>query len=161
MMSRELRLRIISAVLLAIPVLLITWAGGIWFRGLSALLGLLIYYEFSTITGLATREPAERIKRRLARAGLEMGDGAPRHAGFLAQVALAPPPKITRLAQPLLENVGGRGFYRHVYPDMVNLTDCEASPYNSRHVCHVEPGMRKARSETAADTRLRSAGDGG
>tara|TARA_R100001129_G_scaffold72316_2_gene49234 strand:+ start:39278 stop:40117 length:840 start_codon:yes stop_codon:yes gene_type:complete len=61
MMSRELRLRIISAVLLAIPVLLITWAGGIWFRGLSALLGLLIYYEFSTITGLATREPAERI----------------------------------------------------------------------------------------------------
>ena len=61
MISRELRLRIISAVVLAIPVLALTWFGGLWFRCFAAVLGLLIYYEFASITDLKSREPAEGI----------------------------------------------------------------------------------------------------
>lgn len=51
-MTRELKLRIISAVVLAPVVLLATWQGGLYFRLLSALIGLLIFYEWSTMTGL-------------------------------------------------------------------------------------------------------------
>lgn len=51
-MTRELRLRIISAIILAPVVLLATWQGGLYFRLLSALIGLLIFYEWSTMTGL-------------------------------------------------------------------------------------------------------------
>ena len=51
-MSTELKLRIVSGVILAIVVLTATWAGGLWFRCLSALILVLIYYEFSTITDL-------------------------------------------------------------------------------------------------------------
>ena len=51
-MSRELRLRIISGLILAVIVLAATWAGGLWFRCLSALILVLIYFEFSTIAGL-------------------------------------------------------------------------------------------------------------
>jgi phosphatidate cytidylyltransferase len=61
MIGSELRLRIISAVCLAIPVLALTWAGGIWFRCFAAVLGLLVYYEFAGITDLKTREPAEGL----------------------------------------------------------------------------------------------------
>lgn len=61
MISPELRLRIISAVCLAVPVLLLTWAGGIWFRCFAAALGLLIYYEFAGMADLKTREPAELL----------------------------------------------------------------------------------------------------
>ena len=52
-MSSELRLRLISGVILAALVLLATWAGGLSFRLLAAIIGLLIYYEWSTITGIA------------------------------------------------------------------------------------------------------------
>jgi phosphatidate cytidylyltransferase len=52
-MSSELRLRIISGVIMAAIVLMATWLGGISFRLLAALIGLLIYYEWSTITGIA------------------------------------------------------------------------------------------------------------
>ncbi|MBL0373005.1 phosphatidate cytidylyltransferase [Rhizobium sp. KVB221] len=52
-MSQELRLRIISGIVLAIVVLAATWMGGLPFRLLSALIALLIYYEWSTITGIA------------------------------------------------------------------------------------------------------------
>ncbi|MDH6267945.1 phosphatidate cytidylyltransferase [Rhizobium sp. SG_E_25_P2] len=52
-MTRELKLRIVSAIVLAPLVLLATWQGGIYFRLLSALIGLLIFYEWSTMTGLA------------------------------------------------------------------------------------------------------------
>jgi phosphatidate cytidylyltransferase len=52
-MTRELRLRILSAVVLAPVVLVATWQGGLAFRLLSALTGLLIFYEWSTMTGLA------------------------------------------------------------------------------------------------------------
>jgi len=56
-MQQELKLRIISGVVLAVIVLLATWYGGIAFSLLSALIGLLIYYEWSTITKLATEQP--------------------------------------------------------------------------------------------------------
>jgi phosphatidate cytidylyltransferase len=52
-MSTELRLRIISAIILAIIVLGATWIGGLTFSLLSAAIGLLVYYEWSTITGIA------------------------------------------------------------------------------------------------------------
>ncbi len=52
-MSSELRLRVISGFILAIVVLAATWLGGLSFRLLAALIGLLIYYEWSTMTGIA------------------------------------------------------------------------------------------------------------
>ncbi|SOC38743.1 phosphatidate cytidylyltransferase [Rhizobium subbaraonis] len=56
-MSTELRLRIISAVVLAIVVLAATWAGGFPFRLLAAAMALLVYYEWSTITRLGAVDP--------------------------------------------------------------------------------------------------------
>ncbi|MFS8110884.1 phosphatidate cytidylyltransferase [Rhizobium jaguaris] len=56
-MSRELRLRIISGVILAAVVLAATWYGGVSFRILAAAIGLLVYYEWSTITDLHGRDP--------------------------------------------------------------------------------------------------------
>ncbi|WP_431322166.1 phosphatidate cytidylyltransferase [Rhizobium sp. YTU87027] len=56
-MQQELKLRIVSGVILAAIVLLATWYGGVAFSLLSALIGLLIYYEWSTITKLATEQP--------------------------------------------------------------------------------------------------------
>jgi phosphatidate cytidylyltransferase len=52
-MGRELKLRILSAIVLAIVVLAATLAGGTAFHLVAAAIGLLIYYEWSTITGLA------------------------------------------------------------------------------------------------------------
>jgi phosphatidate cytidylyltransferase len=56
-MSRELRLRIVSGVILGILVLAATWAGGIWFRSLSVLIMVLVHYEFSTITNAPVKAP--------------------------------------------------------------------------------------------------------
>ncbi|MGY5811512.1 phosphatidate cytidylyltransferase [Rhizobium sp. LEGMi198b] len=56
-MSRELRLRIISGIILAAVVLAATWYGGLSFRILAAAIGLLVYYEWSTITDLHGRDP--------------------------------------------------------------------------------------------------------
>ncbi|MDL2398584.1 phosphatidate cytidylyltransferase [Rhizobium mayense] len=56
-MSRELRLRIISGIILAGVVLAATWYGGLSFRILAAAIGLLVYYEWSTITDLHGRDP--------------------------------------------------------------------------------------------------------
>ncbi|WP_340161925.1 phosphatidate cytidylyltransferase [uncultured Hoeflea sp.] len=56
-MSRELRLRIVSGVILGILVLAATWAGGIWFRSLAVLIMVLMHYEFSTITNATTKAP--------------------------------------------------------------------------------------------------------
>ena len=56
-MSRELRLRIVSGIILAVIVLVATWYGGLSFRLLSAAIGLLVYYEWSTITDLHGRDP--------------------------------------------------------------------------------------------------------
>ncbi|WP_454849336.1 phosphatidate cytidylyltransferase [Rhizobium binxianense] len=52
-MQRELRLRILSGLFLAIVVLAATWYGGLAFRFVSAAIALLIYYEWSTITRIA------------------------------------------------------------------------------------------------------------
>jgi phosphatidate cytidylyltransferase len=56
-MSRELRLRIISGIILAAVVLVATWYGGLSFRILAAAIGLLVYYEWSTISDLHGRDP--------------------------------------------------------------------------------------------------------
>lgn len=55
-MNQELKLRIISGIILAVLVLAATWYGGIAFRLLAAVIGLLVYYEWSTITGLPGRD---------------------------------------------------------------------------------------------------------
>ena len=55
-MSRELRLRIISGIILAVIVLAATWYGGSGFRLLAAVIGLLVYYEWSTISDLHGRD---------------------------------------------------------------------------------------------------------
>ncbi len=51
-MQSELKLRILSGIVLAVVVLVATWLGGLAFRVLSAAIALLIYYEWSTITRL-------------------------------------------------------------------------------------------------------------
>ncbi|QCI97722.1 phosphatidate cytidylyltransferase [Agrobacterium larrymoorei] len=56
-MSRELKLRIISAIVLAAIILTATWYGGLMFRIVAGLLALLIYYEWSTITKLSDANP--------------------------------------------------------------------------------------------------------
>ena len=48
-MSRELQLRIISALVLAAIVLLACWLGGIWFRIFACVFGGLVYYEWTEI----------------------------------------------------------------------------------------------------------------
>jgi len=60
-MSSELRLRIVSAVVLAAVVLAATWAGGLAFRLFSAAIALLLYYEWSTITGIAAKDRAGNV----------------------------------------------------------------------------------------------------
>ena len=56
-MSRELQLRIVSGVILAILVLASTWAGGIWFKGLAVIIMVLVHYEFSTMVGAPAKAP--------------------------------------------------------------------------------------------------------
>ncbi len=56
-MSRELRLRIISGIVLAAIVLAATWYGGLSFRLLAAAISLLVYYEWSTISDLHGSDP--------------------------------------------------------------------------------------------------------
>nr|WP_298101066.1 phosphatidate cytidylyltransferase [uncultured Shinella sp.] len=51
-MQTELRLRIISGIVLAALVLAATWYGGFAFRLLAAAISVLVYYEWSTITRL-------------------------------------------------------------------------------------------------------------
>jgi phosphatidate cytidylyltransferase len=52
-MSVELRRRILSAIVMAAVTLFATWAGGISFRGFSAVIAVLVYYEWSRMTRLA------------------------------------------------------------------------------------------------------------
>lgn len=51
-MQSELRLRVVSGIILAIAVLAATWFGGVAFRALAAVIAVLVYYEWSTITRL-------------------------------------------------------------------------------------------------------------
>ncbi|API51918.1 phosphatidate cytidylyltransferase [Rhizobium leguminosarum] len=52
-MQQELKLRIVSGLILAAIVLAATWYGGLAFRVLVVVIGLLIYYEWSKMTGIA------------------------------------------------------------------------------------------------------------
>lgn len=62
-MSEELRLRIQSGIVMAAGVLLATWLGGFAFRLLAVAIGLLVFWEWSTMTRL--RE-ADRVGFALA-----------------------------------------------------------------------------------------------
>ncbi|MBP1856691.1 phosphatidate cytidylyltransferase [Rhizobium herbae] len=55
-MQSELRLRIVSGIVLAVVTLGATWVGGIVFELLSVAIAMLVYYEWSTITRLAERD---------------------------------------------------------------------------------------------------------
>lgn len=55
-MARELKLRIISAIVLAAVVLAATWIGGWAFNLVAAAIAPLIYYEWSTITRLSEQD---------------------------------------------------------------------------------------------------------
>jgi phosphatidate cytidylyltransferase len=54
-MSSELRLRILSGIVMAIITLAATWAGDWLFRLFAAAISVLVYYEWSNITRLAER----------------------------------------------------------------------------------------------------------
>ncbi|MDF1607334.1 phosphatidate cytidylyltransferase [Hoeflea sp. YIM 152468] len=56
-MSRELRLRIVSGVVLGIVVLVLTWAGGVWFRALAVSIMVLMHYEFSSMINAPAKAP--------------------------------------------------------------------------------------------------------
>ncbi|MGE0499882.1 MAG: phosphatidate cytidylyltransferase [Rhizobiaceae bacterium] len=47
----NLQTRVVSAIVLAIPVLALTWLGGTWFRVLAAVIALVILYEWLLISG--------------------------------------------------------------------------------------------------------------
>ncbi|MBF2715897.1 phosphatidate cytidylyltransferase [Agrobacterium vitis] len=51
-MTRELRLRILSSIVMVAVVLAATWTGGLPFRGLAAVIGLAVFWEWSTMTRL-------------------------------------------------------------------------------------------------------------
>lgn len=55
-MSPELKRRIASGLVMAAVVLAATWYGGLAFRIVAAVIAVLIYYEWSTITQLAERD---------------------------------------------------------------------------------------------------------
>jgi phosphatidate cytidylyltransferase len=52
-MTRELRLRTLSAIVMLIVVLATTWLGGFYFSVLAAVIGLAVFWEWSKMTGLA------------------------------------------------------------------------------------------------------------
>lgn len=56
-MSEELRLRIISALVLAVIVLSATWFGGIVFAVLAEAIAVLVYYEWTSITRARESDP--------------------------------------------------------------------------------------------------------
>lgn len=58
MIDSELRARIVSAVILGVLVLFLTWLGGVWFRILSVTIALFIHYEFTGIIHSRDRDPA-------------------------------------------------------------------------------------------------------
>lgn len=56
-MSRELKLRIMSAIVLGSVTLIETSLGGLFFSGLVIIIGLLLFYEWSKITGTMQKQP--------------------------------------------------------------------------------------------------------
>ena len=69
-MSQELKLRIQSGIVMAVVVLLATWLGGFAFRALSALIALLVFYEWSTMTRLRDADRAGFVLAWVAQAVL-------------------------------------------------------------------------------------------
>jgi phosphatidate cytidylyltransferase len=56
-MSQELKLRIISALVLAFIILGATWLGGIYFIAIAQAIALLVYYEWTSITKARSLDP--------------------------------------------------------------------------------------------------------
>lgn len=56
-MTRELRLRIYSSIVMVAVVLAATWYGGLAFRALAALIALVMFHEWSTITRSYEQSP--------------------------------------------------------------------------------------------------------
>ncbi|MBB4005902.1 phosphatidate cytidylyltransferase [Allorhizobium taibaishanense] len=52
-MTRELRLRILSSIVMLAVVLATTWVGGLAFQALAAVIGLAVFWEWSTMTRLS------------------------------------------------------------------------------------------------------------
>ncbi|MFB2552146.1 phosphatidate cytidylyltransferase [Ensifer soli] len=101
-MRSELKLRILSGIVMAAVTLAATWSGGLAFRVLSVLIGLLVFYEWTTITGLATRD---RIGTFLGWAAMALASvailtGADRIAGGVIGIAVLS----TALASLVLPN---------------------------------------------------------
>ncbi len=65
-MSQELKLRILSGLVMAALVLAATWYGDLAFAVLSVLIGLLVYFEWASMTGLGQRDPEGRALGWLA-----------------------------------------------------------------------------------------------
>ncbi|SIQ01106.1 phosphatidate cytidylyltransferase [Rhizobium sp. RU20A] len=65
-MSQELKLRVLSGLVMAALVLAATWYGGMAFAILSVLIGLLVYFEWASMTGLGQRDPEGRALGWLA-----------------------------------------------------------------------------------------------
>lgn len=51
----NLRQRVLSAIVLAVVVLALTWAGGVWYRLLAAVIGAAVFYEWITMAGARDR----------------------------------------------------------------------------------------------------------
>ena len=47
--ASNLQKRVLSAIVLAVVVLALTWAGGVWFRVLAAIIGAAVFYEWVTM----------------------------------------------------------------------------------------------------------------
>ena len=73
----NLQTRIVSAVVLAIPVLLLTWAGGVWFRVLAVAIGAIILYEWLLITGRLAPRSALVPAAALAAGFVALAFGSP------------------------------------------------------------------------------------
>lgn len=98
MISAELGLRIVSALVLAAVVLFLTFQGGVWFQALCIVIGLLIHYEFTAITATRARDVAGTAigwAGMVVAAGLIV-IGAPQHAlaAILAATAIAAAPAL-------------------------------------------------------------------
>ncbi|HEX2147915.1 MAG TPA: phosphatidate cytidylyltransferase [Pseudorhizobium sp.] len=94
-MSGELKQRVLSGIVMAAVVLTATWFGGMPFQMLAAAIALLIYFEWSTITGLNERNFTGNLISWVAlillAANIAFGDSdmsMPLLSGFAITIAL-------------------------------------------------------------------------
>lgn len=88
-MQAELKLRIVSGIVMAAVVLVATWMGGGVFRLLSAAIALLVYYEWASMTGLSARAGWNRIVGWMLMVVIALGVLFDQTAIALGLVALA------------------------------------------------------------------------